>query len=45
MRTLPNLIITPHVAWRSDRALAALVEQNVRSAVEFLKGGAYNVLV
>ena len=45
LRTLPNLIITPHVAWRSDRALAALVEQNVRSAVEFLKGGAYNVLV
>lgn len=45
LRTLPNLIITPHVAWRSDRALAALVEQNVRSAVEFLKGGAYNVIV
>ena len=45
LRTLPNLILTPHVAWRSDRALAALVEQNVRSAVEFLKGGAYNVIV
>lgn len=45
LRALPNLIITPHVAWRSDRALAALVEQNVRSATEFLNGRAYNVIV
>lgn len=45
LRTLPNLIITPHVAWRSDRALAALVEQNVRSAVAFLNGESYNVIV
>lgn len=45
LRALPNLVITPHVAWRSDRALRALVEQNARSAVAFLRGESYNVIV
>lgn len=45
LRDLPNLIITPHVAWRSDRALRALVEQNTRSAIAFLNGESYNVVV
>lgn len=45
LRALPNLVITPHVAWRSDRALRALVEQNVRSATAFLRGERYQVIV
>ena len=45
LRTLPNLVITPHVAWRSGNALHALVGQNVRSATAFLRGERLNAIV
>lgn len=44
LRTLPNVVLTPHVAWRSGRALAGIADQNMRSAVAFLNGGSYNVV-
>lgn len=45
LRALPNLVITPHVAWRSGQALCELVRQNVRSAVTFLAGNPTNAIV
>ncbi|NEG96410.1 hydroxyacid dehydrogenase [Bifidobacterium primatium] len=45
LRGLDNVVLTPHVAWRSDRALAGIVDQNVTAAVSYLEGESYNVVV
>ncbi|MBT1177436.1 NAD(P)-dependent oxidoreductase [Bifidobacterium callimiconis] len=44
LRDCPNTVLTPHVAWRSGKALAGIVQQNVRSVIAFLDGGSYNVV-
>ncbi|MBW3087925.1 D-2-hydroxyacid dehydrogenase family protein [Bifidobacterium sp. 82T24] len=44
LRDLDNVILTPHVAWRSDRALAGIVDQCVTAATSYLTGGSYNVV-
>ncbi|KAA8831129.1 NAD(P)-dependent oxidoreductase [Bifidobacterium tissieri] len=44
LRDCPNTVLTPHVAWRSDKALAGIVDQNIRSVVAFLDGGSYNIV-
>lgn len=35
---LPNLIITPHVAWSSDKAMQALADQLIDNMEAFLRG-------
>src|ERR1043165_4123311 len=41
---LPNLIITPHVAWASDEAMQALADQVVDNIEAFVAGRPQNVL-
>ncbi len=41
---LPNLIVTPHVAWASRRAMEALAEQLTRNIEAFAAGAPVNVL-
>ncbi|WP_165776812.1 NAD(P)-dependent oxidoreductase [Bifidobacterium simiarum] len=45
LRSLDNVVMTPHVAWKSPEAFEGIVEQNVRAAVAFLHGESYNVVV
>jgi glycerate dehydrogenase len=35
---LPNLIVTPHVAWSSDRAMQTLVDQLIENMEAFVRG-------
>jgi glycerate dehydrogenase len=35
---LPNLIVTPHVAWSSDRAMQALADQLIDNMEAFVRG-------
>lgn len=35
---LPNLIVTPHVAWSSDRAMQALADQLIENMEAFVRG-------
>ena len=44
LRALDNVVLTPHIAWRSKQALQGIVQQSVRAAVAFLQGTAYNVV-
>ena len=41
---LPNLIVTPHVAWASDEAVQALADQVIDNIEAFVAGRARNVL-
>jgi glycerate dehydrogenase len=36
---LPNLIVTPHIAWASDQAMSRLAQQVVDNIAGFLSGG------
>ncbi|MBT1181502.1 D-2-hydroxyacid dehydrogenase family protein [Bifidobacterium sp. CP2] len=45
LRSLPGVVLTPHVAWRTDGAFADLTRQMVEATVAFLSGGAMNVVV
>lgn len=36
--SLPNVIVTPHIAWTSDRALATLAEDVILNMEAFVKG-------
>lgn len=40
-----RLIVTPHVAWRSDRAQKCLADQIVEAMESFVAGGRFNVIV
>jgi glycerate dehydrogenase len=42
---LPNLIVTPHVAWISDRSLATLAEQVILNLEGFVLGHPRNMVV
>jgi glycerate dehydrogenase len=41
---LPNLIVTPHVAWASDEAMQALADQVIDNIEAFIAGRPQNVL-
>ncbi|EFA22803.1 D-2-hydroxyacid dehydrogenase family protein [Bifidobacterium gallicum] len=42
--TIPGLILTPHVAWRTDGAYHELTRQVVQDIVSFFKGERFNVV-
>jgi glycerate dehydrogenase len=41
---LPNLIVTPHIAWAGDRALATFAEQLIRNIEAWVEGRPQNLL-
>jgi glycerate dehydrogenase len=41
---LPNLIVTPHVAWSSREAMQALADQLIDNVEAFVKGAPRNVV-
>ena len=41
---LPNLIITPHVAWASNEAVQALADQVIDNIEAFIAGEPHNLL-
>lgn len=41
---MPNLVLTPHVAWRSDGANRNLARQCVESIASYFTGGDYNAV-
>ncbi|NEG71230.1 D-2-hydroxyacid dehydrogenase family protein [Bifidobacterium ramosum] len=43
LRTVPGIILTPHVAWRNDEAYVSLTKQVVQSVASFFTGGDFNV--
>ena len=45
IRRVPGIILTPHVAWRTDGAFADLTRQMVDATRAFLTGGEMNVVV
>lgn len=42
---IEGLVLTPHVAWRSDGAYANLTKQVIEAIVSFFQGGTYNAVV
>lgn len=44
LRSMPNLVLTPHVAWRSDGANRNLTRQCVESIASYFTGGDYNAV-
>ena len=42
--TLPNTVLTPHVAWRSDGAMRNLVDQCIHAVTAFFRGRSYHVV-
>ena len=42
---LPNLLITPHVAWASEQAIAAFGEQLIANLEAFVQGRPQNLIV
>lgn len=45
LRSIPGIVLTPHVAWRTDGAFADLTRQMVEATRAFLTGGEVNVVV
>ncbi|MBT1173692.1 D-2-hydroxyacid dehydrogenase family protein [Bifidobacterium sp. MA2] len=45
LRAIPGIVLTPHVAWRTDGAFAELTRQMVEDVRAFLTGGEVNVVV
>ena len=41
---LPNLIVTPHVAWASKEAMQILADQLVDNVEAFVRGAPVNVV-
>jgi glycerate dehydrogenase len=42
---LPNLIVTPHVAWASQEAMQSLADQTIENIEAFVRGEQRNVIV
>jgi len=38
LRTLPNVVLTPHVAWRSEEAIEALYAEVTGNIIDFFEG-------
>lgn len=45
LRAMPGVVLTPHVAWRTDGAFSDLTRQMVEATRAFLTGGEINVVV
>ena len=45
LRSVPGVVLTPHVAWRADGAYASLTRQVMEAIVSFYEGGDFNVVV
>ena len=45
LRSLPGIVLTPHVAWRDDEAYRALSDQIVRAIASFFTGSTFNRVV
>lgn len=45
LRSMPNVVLTPHVAWRDDEAYVSLTHQVFQAVASFFKGGDYNAVV
>ncbi|MCI1225082.1 D-2-hydroxyacid dehydrogenase family protein [Bifidobacterium sp.] len=43
LRTLPNVVLTPHVAWRAEAAYASLTRQLSQSLAAYFKGESFNI--
>jgi glycerate dehydrogenase len=43
-RELPNLIVTPHIAWASDQAMRALADQLTSTIEAWAEGRACNLV-
>ncbi|MCI1240608.1 MAG: D-2-hydroxyacid dehydrogenase family protein [Bifidobacterium subtile] len=43
LRTLPNVVLTPHVAWRAEAAYASLTKQVTQSIAAYFTGESFNV--
>jgi phosphoglycerate dehydrogenase-like enzyme len=43
LRSMPQVVLTPHVAWRTDEAYTNLTRQVVQSVAAFFQGTSYNV--
>ncbi|MFC5222417.1 D-2-hydroxyacid dehydrogenase family protein [Bifidobacterium leontopitheci] len=44
LRAVPDIVFTPHVAWRDDEACVNLTRQVVDALASFFTGGDYNVV-
>lgn len=44
LRSLPNVVLTPHNAWRTDGASRGIARQVVDSLIAWIKGEDYNVV-
>ena len=42
---IPGIVLTPHIAWRTDGAYIGLTKQVVQSITAFFKGEDFNVVV
>lgn len=42
---IPGVVVTPHIAWRTDEAYRGLTEQMIRSVASFLTGGRFNRVI
>lgn len=42
--SMPGVVLTPHVAWRTDEAYVSLTRQVVRAIASFFDGGTFNAV-
>mgnify|MGYP002980822722 FL=1 len=42
---IPGIVLTPHIAWRTDGAYIGMTKQVVQSIAAFFKGEEFNVVV
>lgn len=45
LRTMPSVILAPHVGWRTDGSNRNLTKQCAQAVVSYFQGGDYNVVV
>ncbi|MCI1219256.1 MAG: D-2-hydroxyacid dehydrogenase family protein [Bifidobacterium sp.] len=43
LRTMPNVVLTPHVAWRAEAAYTSLTKQLSQSLAAYFKGESFNI--
>ena len=44
LRTVPGIILTPHVAWRNDESYISMTRQMVQSIASYFQGSSLNVV-
>lgn len=45
LRSLDNVVLTPHVAWRDDEACVNLTRQVIDAVASYFTGGDYNAVL